>query len=179
MKPDTSPPSAKFTQLKEILYDLDNSKYSQDEFCAALDYIVRQLDPATAANDEQAKESDGQGLQEDEKARIVAEMRVSLRERKLLLSRLLARKRELMDQIGPAQRFSNLVVLFLGKKRYERFVVPYLADMHEEYFAAVKAGRGKSARFIVWRFYAQMTWPLIKIVFLAIKTLFELSNKVN
>jgi hypothetical protein len=168
MKAEHSSPTVELfkQQLKEVLKDVEG-KHSHDEFNATLDLIAKHGDESS----------------EGEAAKFVAEFKAVLAKRLKLLERLRvaqAKRRELLelrDKLRPGRKFSNLAMLVLGEKRFHRYVVPAMADMHAEYFAAVKAGDSKKAKIIVWRFYVLMLWPLVRIFFATIKTLFEFAHK--
>jgi hypothetical protein len=194
MKAEHSPPprSARYIELNEILHDVE-FKYTPSEFQAALDYIEKAKkgeSPRTAGQQSIADDpiviggDESSGLIGDEADRLVEEAKKAFFEKKLLLVRLKAEKldleatrRYLLLQRRPGKKFTNLATVVLGEKRFERYVAPALADMHLEYFDAIKAGELKKAKIIVWRFYACTLWPVLKIFFATIKTLFEFANR--
>jgi hypothetical protein len=176
MKPEHSSPTVELfkQQLDAVLKDVEG-KHSHDEFNATLDYIAK--------HDPDAIGIGGDESSEGEAAKVVEEFKKTLAERLELLARLRlaqAKRRELLelrDKLRPGRKFSNLAMLVLGEKRFHRYVAPAIADMHVEYYAALAAGENKKARIIVWRFYALMLLPVLRVFLATIKTLFEFAHK--
>jgi hypothetical protein len=176
MKPEDSSPAVKrFRELLDAyLKDVDG-KDSHEEFNATLDHIAK-VDPEALR--EFGDEDSGQ-----EPAQVVAEFKAVLAERTSLLARLRvaqARRAELLElreKLRPGRKFSGLAMLVLGEKRFHRYVAPAIADMHVEYYAALGSGEYKKARIIVWRFYALMMWPVLRVFVATIKTFFEFAQK--
>lgn len=176
MKSESSSPAVKrFHELLDaVLKDVDG-KESHEEFNATLDNIAK-CDPEALR--EFGDEDSGQ-----EPEKVVAEFKAVIAERMSLLARLRvaqARRRELLElreKLRPGRKFSGLAMLVLGEKRFQRYIVPELADMHKEYYEAIDAGECKKARAIVWRFYGFILWPIVKVLFLTIKTIFDFANK--
>jgi hypothetical protein len=164
---DDALPSERFNKIHAILHDCDN-KYSRDDFQEALDYIVQVQKPDFPGASE---------LKGGEAGKLYDEVKKALHEKKQLLALLLEHRRELTEKMSPGRKFSNLAMLVLGEKRFHRYVVPAMADMHMEYFAALKAGEYKKARFIVWRFYVLILWPLVRIFVATIKTIFDFAHR--
>lgn len=79
--------------------------------------------------------------------------------------------------LPPGHRLISLTSMLLDKKRYRRFIYPHVADMHLEYFEALKNGNESKARIVVILFYLRVLTPVVRAIFTSIKTWFEFTSK--
>src|SRR5882757_11816 len=107
MKPEDSSPAVKrFHELLEAVLEDVDGKASHEEFDATLDRIAK-------CNPEDLRDFGGDEDSEEEPAKVVAEFKTAIAERRVLLKRLRvaqARKRELLElreKLRPGRKFSN------------------------------------------------------------------------
>lgn len=79
--------------------------------------------------------------------------------------------------LPPGHRLNSLASMLLDKKNYKRYIYPHVADMHVEYFQALKDGDERKARFVVIMFYLRVLAPVVRAIFTSIKTWFEFTSK--
>lgn len=61
----------------------------------------------------------------------------------------------------PGARISGWLDVLVGRKNFERIFQEMIADMRDEYFQALSAGRRRLAWWIRVRFYLSVGWALI------------------
>jgi hypothetical protein len=64
-------------------------------------------------------------------------------------------------QRPPAQRLVRLAAIILTPDLQRKYIDPYIADLHYEFHEAIQAGRTVFARFLVFRTYVRILWPLL------------------
>jgi hypothetical protein len=80
-------------------------------------------------------------------------------------------------QLPPGHRLIEIARRFLSEGMYKRYIYPHIADMHSEYYPALKAGDLRKAKVIEIAFYFRVLWPIIKAVCSSFKTLIEFASK--
>lgn len=76
----------------------------------------------------------------------------------------------------PAKRLADVGRFLLTKDAYKRYVEPHVADIHHEYFEALKAGQGGRARMIVVLGYLRVLRPLLAGLVATARALWKISG---
>lgn len=98
-------------------------------------------------------------------------------DKSIVLRRVIqTRRRRRVIAAAPASTLMSLGRLLLSKDAYKRYVEAHIADIHFEYFAALKANRAGLARWILVRGYLNVFRPFFAGVVATIRALWRISG---